>query len=382
MAFEKPIWQQNNTYSARLDRQIIQQQWYEGVISGMRVKQRAAGAQMNVQIEDGAFVIYGDDQANQGAYLGVWYDDATTVTITAAPGSNSRWTVVWVRVNDPNATGPAGDNFAFGTTDGVAAASPVVPAIPTSAIALANVLVTNGNIQVIDSMITTVRAPAQMKGAVPIGATIEFNALEAAIPTDYVAAFGQAINRNDYWQYMAVVGTIHGVGDGLTTVNVPDHRGRVGVGLDNMGGVDAARLSTANTLGLGIGAETVALVSGNLPPHAHSMQAHTHSGTTGNDSPDHTHTTDPAAGWINNAGRGNVVTSGGGPYYGIAWGDTTTKFTYDEPATVSSGRSVFHQHGFTSGGPSSADTGNGPGTSTAVNKMQPGIMVNKIIKVR
>ena len=50
---------------------------------------------------------------------------------------------------------------------------------------------------------------------------------------------------------------------------MPDLRGRVTVGLDNMGGSDAGRLSVANTLGLGIGHQ-------NLQLHAHLQTSHTH----------------------------------------------------------------------------------------------------------
>ncbi len=82
-----------------------------------------------------------------------------------------------------------------------------------------------------------------------------------------------------------------GVGDGTTTFNVPDLRGRIVAGQDNMGGSSAGRLTTAgssvNGLQIGAvgGAQNVTLVTSQIPAHTH-----TYSGTTSNVSANHTHT--------------------------------------------------------------------------------------------
>lgn len=70
-------------------------------------------------------------------------DGPTNVTISAAPASNSRITVIWVKQND-NTTGDANSTPVFGTTDGAAAASPTKPAIPTGALELATLRVYSG----------------------------------------------------------------------------------------------------------------------------------------------------------------------------------------------------------------------------------------------
>src|SRR3546814_14443861 len=62
-----------------------------------------------------------------------------------------------------------------------------------------------------------------------------------------------------------------------TTFNLPDLRGRVGAGKDDMGGTAAGRLSDivdGETLGASGGAEMHTLTTAQMP-------AHTHTGTTG-----------------------------------------------------------------------------------------------------
>jgi hypothetical protein len=78
----------------------------------------------------------------------------------------------------------------------------------------------------------------------------------AAAPAGYLLAFGQAISRTDYAGLFAVCGTTFGAGNGSTTFNLPDLRGRVAAGKGNMGGVDANRLTGATALGNGFGGET------------------------------------------------------------------------------------------------------------------------------
>ena len=89
-------------------------------------------------------------------------------------------------------------------------------------------------------------------------------------PPGWLWCAGQAVSRARYASLFAAIGTTYGSGDGSLTFNVPDLRGRTIVGLDNMGGTDAGRLSSANTLGTTGGAETHTLAEANLPSHSHS----------------------------------------------------------------------------------------------------------------
>lgn len=67
----------------------------------------------------------------------------------------------------------------------------------------------------------------------------------------------------------------YGIGDGSTTFNVPDFRGRTATGLDAMGGTAASRLTVAGSgvygaaAGAGGGSETHTLDTTQMPAHTH-----------------------------------------------------------------------------------------------------------------
>ena len=94
----------------------------------------------------------------------------------------------------------------------------------------------------------------------------------SAAPSGWQLCYGQAISRTTYVNLFAVCGETFGVGDGATTFNLPDLRGRSVAGLDNMGGVSANRITNAqaDALGGAMGAETHTLSIGELANHAHS----------------------------------------------------------------------------------------------------------------
>src|SRR5579863_5461414 len=79
---------------------------------------------------------------------------------------------------------------------------------------------------------------------IPIGAGLDF--WGAAAPnSSFAFPYGQAISRTTYSALFAVVGTTYGTGDGSTTFNLPDKRGRISIGLDTMGGAASGRVTSA-----------------------------------------------------------------------------------------------------------------------------------------
>jgi len=68
-------------------------------------------------------------------------------------------------------------------------------------------------------------------------------------PTNTLEAYGQAVSRVTYPNLFSQIGTTHGAGDGVTTFNLPDIRGRVMIGMDNMGGSAANRITAASLNG-------------------------------------------------------------------------------------------------------------------------------------
>lgn len=91
----------------------------------------------------------------------------------------------------------------------------------------------------------------------------------ATSPTGYLLCDGAAISRTKYATLFDAIGTKFGTGDGSTTFNVPDLRGRVPVGVDGA----AARLAEKDALGEASGAETVTLITEQIPSHRHQQIA-------------------------------------------------------------------------------------------------------------
>jgi len=118
---------------------------------------------------------------------------------------------------------------------------------------------------------------SQVNALVPTGSIIA-TAVSAA-PAGWLFCAGQAANRTTYAALFAAIGTTYGAGDGVTTFNLPDLRGRTIAALDNMGGIDAGRLSWANTLGTSGGTETHTLTTAEMPSHTHLQNAHSHNMT-------------------------------------------------------------------------------------------------------
>jgi len=192
----------------------------------------------------------------------------------------------------------------------------------------------------------TVTGSFSVASARLVGEVVDYGGTSA--PALWLLAFGQAISRTTYAALFAVIGTAFGVGDGVTTFNVPDYRGRVGIGKDNMGGVAANRITaalsgiTGTTLGATGGAESATLVTANLAAHSHVLT-----------DPGHDH----------------------GPVSGGSFA-TLTAGTFIN--NFQSGASFLRSQDTTSidtTGITMATTGSG----TAFSITQPGLIVNKII---
>lgn len=77
--------------------------------------------------------------------------------------------------------------------------------------------------------------------AIPTGVIFPFTS--STIPTGWLLCDGSAVLRTLYYQLFDVIGTTYGAGNGTTTFNLPDLRGRVIAGRDNMGGTAANNLT-------------------------------------------------------------------------------------------------------------------------------------------
>ena len=89
------------------------------------------------------------------------------------------------------------------------------------------------------------------RALVPTGTVLAFAGSSA--PSGFLLCDGRAVSRTTYTSLFSVIGTTYGSGDGSTTFNLPDMRGRVAVGSD------------ANSLGSQVGAETRSFAWDYLP---------------------------------------------------------------------------------------------------------------------
>lgn len=218
----------------------------------------------------------------------------------------------------------------------------------------ANIVAASGDtfVAVSDSS-SNVRVHHYQRAAVPpsmfpVGSVIDYAGSSA--PAGWVLCYGQNVSRTTYAALFAAIGVTYGVGDGSTTFTLPDLRGRVVAGKDNMGGTSADRLTNqtsgidGDTLGAVGGAETHALTSA-------QNGAHTHTGTTASNGA-HTHT----------VGYANAARDPGSSGELMSYASQTL--------TVETSSNGAHTHTFTT---------DSSGSGTAHNNVQPSIVLNKII---
>lgn len=92
-------------------------------------------------------------------------------------------------------------------------------------------------------------------------------------PTGFLLCNGAAVSRNVYARLFKIIGTAFGVGDGSTTFNLPDMRGRVPVGCD-------ANLA----IGAKVGTRTHTLTVDEIPTHTHNIPIQIYSNNFGDQS--------------------------------------------------------------------------------------------------
>lgn len=114
----------------------------------------------------------------------------------------------------------------------------------------------------------------------PTGA---INAFAGSIaPSGWLLCDGTAVSRATYSDLFALVGTTYGVGDGSTTFNVPNLKGRVPVGRDST-------QTEFDVLGETGGAKTHTLATTEIPSHQHNISAYAHNASASTADLAHTH---------------------------------------------------------------------------------------------
>ena len=246
MTLYPPLYMQEQAYPAQLDRMFLMD-----MTSGLGqlfssgsyvVSQRAAGANLSVDVAAGRAVVPGTDTTNQGSYY-CWSDAVTNVPINTPPGTGqSRIDTIVVQVQDDFVTGGGVSQFQIVPIQGTAATtgSQVQPTLPASCLALANVLVGPSVGSIVTANITD-RRPGSRQN-LPRG--LVASAQGPATQTDYTtfvsvsgcsATFTPVANR----RYLALVWANGTVATASSTQLLASFRGP---------GTD--RVDSINTIGL------------------------------------------------------------------------------------------------------------------------------------
>ena len=110
--------------------------------------------------------------------------------------------------------------------------------------------------------------PAGSSGGaiLPAGMVMEYAGSSA--PNGWLFCTGVPVSRAQYAELFGVIGTTYGPGDGATTFNLPNTQGKT------VRGVSVAPF----TLGASGGADSVTLITDNIPAHSHPITdpGHTH----------------------------------------------------------------------------------------------------------
>ena len=96
----------------------------------------------------------------------------------------------------------------------------------------------------------------------PIGSMIPYG--KATPPTNWLVCDGSAVSRTTYAELFEVIGTSYGAGDGSTTFNLPNKKGKVSVGLNTSD-------SDFNAIGKTGGEKTHTLTINEMPSHSHGQ---------------------------------------------------------------------------------------------------------------
>lgn len=185
----------------------------------------------------------------------------------------------------------------------------------------------------------------------PVGSGLDY--WGATAPAGYLFSYGQAVSRTTYAKLFAVLGVLYGAGDGSTTFNLPDKRGRASIAKDDMGGASAGRVTAGVS---GVDGTTLGSAGGDQ-----ALQQHFHTVTD----PGHTH-------GITDAGHHHQVTytTGAATPGGAAYLSATGSLSDTSTATTGITGTDSATTGIT--GTANAGAGN-------AQNLPPGIVCNYII---
>lgn len=130
-----------------------------------------------------------------------------------------------------------------------------------------------GNVQQIGTAVIQ-QSHLANAGTVPTGTVIPFAGPTGTTISGWLECTGTAVSRTTYATLFGVIGTTYGAGDGSTTFNLPDMRGRLPLGAGT--GAGDAGTGTGTPTGTALTARTVGVWGGkeeHMPAHTHGIRA-------------------------------------------------------------------------------------------------------------
>lgn len=191
-------------------------------------------------------------------------------TGTGTTGNNAAYGVSWVSATDA----PSRDSLytkieTLATTTQLASKASLTGAVLTSATANTNPTITDNTTTIATTAFVQSLIAAVKKASIPVGSVTAW--FTNSPPQYWTFLDGRAISRATYSDLFAIWGTTFGVGDGTTTFNLPDCRGRTLVSRDTTATNGAAGVLTSYMLGDRAGTENVILTASQLPAHTHAV---------------------------------------------------------------------------------------------------------------
>ncbi len=111
---------------------------------------------------------------------------------------------------------------------------------------------------------TVLSAPAVVVGEIKMYAA-------STAPDGYLICDGSAVSRTAYAALFAVISTTYGTGDGSTTFNLPNFKGRAPIGVGQGNTAEGGGTGTNRTLGATAGAEKHTQTKGEVGAHGHTV---------------------------------------------------------------------------------------------------------------
>jgi len=214
-----------------------------------------------------------------------------------------------------------------------------------------------------DGVTVEAATPASQPGDIfPSGVIMHYAG--ASAPTNWLICDGTAVSRSTFAALFTIIGTTYGAGDGSTTFNLPDMRGKIAVGKHTSG--------TFTTLGQTGGEENHTLSVAELAAHSHTGA--TNVASPGTDSiGSHSHN-------VINLSNFQIVLPGtfyGSPLHpNVAFNAGVINFSSTPLAALHTGLSPNHSHAVNSHAHAISSDGGGG----SHNNMPPYVVVHHIIK--